>query len=168
MKIAAYVALLLALVQQQVPFRNNIPVAPTGLADRPLPKLPMEFDTAEGQRIRVVVVTKGLTYPWSLVFLPDGDILVAERTGKLRVVRNGALDPQPVSGVPVSRYSGKSGEPGAVHGLMDLALHPKFAENHLVYFTYTKPLEGDRGTNALARGRWDGKALAEVRDIFVP
>src|SRR5215472_5835201 len=79
MKIAAYVALLLALVQQQVPFRNNIPVAPTGLAWRPLPKLPMEFDTAEGQRIRVSAVTTGLEYPFSLVFLPDGGMLVTER-----------------------------------------------------------------------------------------
>ena len=158
---------LAGTAQQKVPFRNNIPVAPTGLADRPLPRSPIEFDTAEGQRIRVVVVTKGLTNPWSLAFLPDGGILVAERTGKLRIVRNGVLDPQPIAGVPASRYAGKSGEPGAVHGLMDLALHPGFAENHLVYFTYTKPLEGERSTNALARGRWDGKALAEVRDIFV-
>src|SRR5499425_3070599 len=156
MKIATYVTLLVALVQQQVPFRNNIPVAPTGLADRPLPKLPMEFDTAEGQRIRVVAVTRGLTYPWSLAFLPDGAMLVTERTGKLRIIRNGVVDAQPVAGVPASRYAAKSGDPGAVHGLMDLALHPRFGENHLVYFTYTKPLEGDRSTNALARGRWDG------------
>jgi aldose sugar dehydrogenase len=174
MKIFGYLALSMLLflsvvvaAQQQVPFRNNIPVAPTGLADRPLPNLPMEFNTAEGQRIRVVAVAKGLTYPWSLAFLPDGAMLVAERTGKLRVIRNGVLDPQPVAGMPASKYAGKSGDPGAVHGLMDLALHPKFAENHFVYFTYTKPLDGDRTTIALARGRWDGKALAEVKDIFV-
>jgi glucose/arabinose dehydrogenase len=166
MKLFSYVVLA-ALVQQQVPFRNNIPVAPTGLANRPLPKLPMEFDTAEGQRIRVVAVARGLTYPWSMAFLPDGSMLVAERTGKLRIIRNGVLDPQPVAGVPVSKYAGKSGDPGAVHGLMDIALHPKFAENHFVYFTYTKPLEGDKSTIALARGRWDGKALVEVRDLFV-
>src|SRR5262245_52093050 len=167
MKIVWYAAVLALLAQQQVPFRNNIPVAPTGLADRPLPKLPMEFDTAEGQRIRVVAVTKGLTYPWSLAFLPDGAILVTERTGKLRVIRNGVLDPQPVAGIPPSRYAGKSGEPGAVHGLMDIALHPRFNENQWVYFTYTKSLEGTRSANTIARGRWDGKALVDVRDIFV-
>src|SRR5215467_15491957 len=151
---SAYMTIILVAVfslvttaQQSVPFRNNIPVAPTGLANRPLPKLPMEFDTAEGQRIRVVVVAKGLTYPWSLAFLPDGAMLVTERTGKLRVIRNGVVDPQPVAGVPASRYAGKSGDPGAVHGLMDIALHPHFAENHLVYFTYTKPLEGTRSAN---------------------
>src|SRR5262249_34875664 len=125
---------LAGAAQQSVPFRNNIPVAPTGLADRPLPKLPMEFDTGEGMRIRVTLVSKGLTYPFGLAFLPDGTLLVTERTGNLRVIRNGVLDPQPVPGVPASRYSGKSGEPGAVHGLMDIALHPKFAENRLVYF----------------------------------
>jgi aldose sugar dehydrogenase len=159
---------LVTTAQQSVPFRNNIPVAPTGLADRPLPKLPMEFDTAEGQRIRVVAVTRGLTYPWSLAFLPDGVMLITERTGKLRVIRNGVLDPQPVSGVPTSKYAGKSGDPGAVHGLMDIALHPKFAENHLLYFTYTKPTDKDGSVNAVARGRWDGKGLVEVKDIFVP
>src|SRR6185295_13578877 len=137
------------------------------LAGRPLPNLPVTYDTAEGQRIRVVAVAKGLTYPWSLAFLPDGGMLVTERTGKLRIIRNGKLDPQPVAGVPASKYAGKSGDPGAVHGLMDIALHPKFAENHFVYFTYTKPLDGDKSTNAIARGRWDGKALLEVRDIFV-
>jgi aldose sugar dehydrogenase len=166
MKTIIYLALV-ALLQQTVPFRNNIPVAPTGLADRPLPKLPMDFDTGEGQRIRVSAVARGLTYPWSLAFLPDGTMLVTERTGKLRVIRNGVLDPQPVAGVPASRYAGKSGEPGAVHGLMDIALHPRFTENRWVYFTYTKPLEGTDSTQALARGRWDGKALTEVRDIFV-
>src|SRR5262245_42604732 len=114
MKTSLYITVLVLLLftltgaaQQQVPFRNNIPVAPTGLADRPLPKLPMDFDTGEGQRIRVSVVSRGLTYPFSLAFLPDGVILVTERTGKLRVIRNGVLDPQPVSGVPASRYSGR-------------------------------------------------------------
>ncbi len=165
--IALFLFSFSSAAQQQVPFRNNIPVAPTGIVSRPLPDKPMEFDTAEGQRIRVVVVARGLTYPWSLAFLPDGGMLVTERTGKLRIIRNGVLDPQPVAGVPASRYAGRSGDPGAVHGLMDIALHPQFAQNHFVYFTYTKPLEGDRSTIALGRGRWDGKALADFRDIFV-
>jgi glucose/arabinose dehydrogenase len=153
--------------QQTVPFRNNIPVAPTGLPARPLPSKPVEYDTAEGQKIRVVVYAKGLTYPWSMAFLPGGSMLVSERTGKLRLIRDGVVDPQPVAGVPTSRYAGRSGDPGAVHGLMDLALHPKFAENRFVYFTYTKPTENDRSTIALARGRWTGTALAEVKDVFV-
>jgi glucose/arabinose dehydrogenase len=107
-----------------------------------------------------------LTYPWSLAFLRTAEC-THERTGKLRIIRNGVVDPKPVDGVPASRYAGKSGDPGAVHGLMDIALHPKFADNHLVYLTYTKPLDGDKSTIALARGTWNGKALTDVRDIFV-
>src|SRR5262249_38055629 len=86
-----------------------------------------------------------------------------ERPGRLRVVRGGVLDPTPVAGVPQVQAQGLA-------GLMDLALHPKFAENHLVYFTYHKPAVNQTGNNpgviTLARGRWDGKALADVRDLF--
>src|SRR3989454_12350171 len=93
---------------------------------------PFTFDTAEQHKIRVVVVTKGLSHPWGLAFLPDGSMLVTERPGRLRIIRNGVLDPQPIAGVPEVRAAGLS-------GLMDIALHPKFAENGFVYLTYTKP-----------------------------
>jgi glucose/arabinose dehydrogenase len=149
----------------------HIPVAPTGLAARPLPDHPVEFDTAEGQKIRVVVVTKALEYPWALAFLPDGSMLVTERAGRLRILRdpgrNGVLDPKPIAGAPASYWAGESGGPGAVHGYMDIALHPRFAENHWLYLTYTKPLDGGKRTTAIARGRWDGSALTDVKDIFV-
>jgi len=153
--------------QQTVPFQNEVPVAPSGLKARPLPDKPIVLDTAEGMNVRVVVFTRGLEYPWSLAFLPDGGMLVTERFNRLRIIRNGVLDPQPVAGVPASYAAGTSGLPGAVHGLMDLALHPRFAENRFVYLSYTKPLEGNRRTMAVARGRWDGRALTEVKDIFV-
>jgi aldose sugar dehydrogenase len=155
--------------QQKVPFDSkfNIPVAPQGLAHRPLPKLPLEFDTGEGQRIRVVAVTRALEYPWSLAFLPDGAMLVTERAGRLRTIRNGTLDPEPISGAPASYWGAESGAPGAVHGYMDIALHPKFSENHWVYLTYTKPLDEKSRTVAIARGRLEGHALADVKDIFV-
>jgi aldose sugar dehydrogenase len=159
----------LASAQQKVAMDPNfhIPVAPTGLAARPLPDHPVEFDTAEGQKIRVVVVTKALEYPWALAFLPDGSMLVTERAGRLRILHNGVLDPKPVAGGPVSYWAGESGGPGAVHGYMDIALHPRFAENHFIYLTYTKPLDDKKRTTAIARGRWDGNALTEVKDIFV-
>lgn len=157
-----------ALAQHKnVPFANGIPVAPQGLANRPLPKLPMEFDTGEGQRIRVVAVTNELEYPFSAAFLPDGAMLVTERTGHLRIIRNGVLDPKPVAGGPECFYAGQSGLPGAVHGYMDIALHPKFAENHFIYLTYTKPIDAKRRVAALARAVWDGHALTGTRDIFV-
>src|SRR5215471_7154766 len=93
---ALFLAATIAVGQQTVPFDKtfNIPVAPKGLAGRPLPKLPIEFDTAEGQRIRVSAVTTGLEYPFSLAFLPDGGMLVTERAGRLRAIRKGVLDPQ--------------------------------------------------------------------------
>src|ERR1700689_4436592 len=153
--------------QQKVPFQNGIPVAPQGLAGRKLPKLPMEFDTAEGQRIRVVAVTRALEYPFSAAFLPDGNMLVTERAGRLRIIRSGVLDPKPVAGGPASYWAGESGGPGAVHGYMDIALHPRFADNGFVYLTYTKPLDATKRTTAVARGRWDGSALTDLKDIFV-
>jgi glucose/arabinose dehydrogenase len=153
--------------QQTVPFNNNIPVAPLGLSGRKLPQMPVEYDTAEGQRIRVVAVTTALEYPWSLAFLPDGSMLVTERAGRLRIIRNGVLDPQPIAGGPASYWAGESGLPGAVHGYMDIALHPKFAENRYVYLTYTKPIDEKRRVVAIARARFDGHALSESQDIFV-
>jgi aldose sugar dehydrogenase len=151
--------------------KYNIPVAPTGLKHRPLPDHPVVYDTAEGQNVRMVVVTKDLEYPTSAVFLPDGSMLITERTGELRLIHHpgshAMLDPKPVAGGPPSYWAGESGDPGAVHGYMDIALHPNFAENHWVYLAYTKPIEGGKRTAAIARGQWDGHALADVRDIFV-
>src|SRR5215216_5217867 len=85
-----------------------------------LPDGPMIFDTALVRPIRIVA-TKGLNQPWSMAFLPDGAILVTERPGRLRIVRNGVLDPMPVAGIPAVQATGLS-------GLMDLALHPRFAD----------------------------------------
>jgi glucose/arabinose dehydrogenase len=147
--------------QQRVPVNaNGIPIAPSGLAIPPLPDGPVEFPTAEGQDIRVVVVARGLSHPWSLAFLPDGSMLVTERTGKLRIVREGGLDPEPIAGVPEVRAVGLS-------GLFDVVLHPRFEENRYVYLSYNKP-RGERGSVlGVARGEWDGKSLSGVRDIFV-
>jgi len=156
----ASVCAVVPAAQQRVPFRNNIPVAPQGIPPVPLPEKPLEFHTAEGQDIRVVVVARGLVHPWSLAFLPDGGLLVTERPGRLRIVRDGVLDRRPLAGVPTVRAMGLS-------GLMDVALHPRFAENHYVYLTYTKPVGDEQATLALARGRFEGGALTDVRDIFV-
>ena len=130
-----------------------------GRASPPLPQLPQTFDTAV-QRIRVSAVATGLVNPWSLAFLPNGDMLVTERAGRLRIIRNGVLDPQPISGVPQVRVT-------ALGGLLEVALHPRFAENGWVYLTYAKGREDNVSTTALARGRLKGTALEEVRDIFV-
>ena len=132
-----------------------------GLPVPPLGSGPFEFQAAEQQKVRVIVEARGLSHPWSVVFLPDGSMLVTERPGRIRVVRNGKVDPMPIAGVPRVRTDGNG-------GLMDIALHPRFAENRLVYFTYTKPVENGRGTPTLARGKLDGGALTDVRDLIVP
>ena len=113
----------------------------------------------EHRLLRVVVVARGLAQPWSIAFLPDGDLLVTERPGRLRLIRGGALDPTPVQGVPAVRS-------GGLQGLMDVVLHPRFASNRFVYLSYHRPAGEDAGETVLARGRWDGGALVGVRDIF--
>ena len=123
-----------------------------GPSGRPIP----------GPHFRVVPM-KGLTYPYALAFLPNGEMLITERPGRLRVVHDSVLDPQPISGIPpvLDRQ---------LKGLNDVALHPRFAENKWVYFTYYKPAPNTRdGAFAvLARGRFDGDhALTDVRDLFL-
>jgi glucose/arabinose dehydrogenase len=159
--IAAVGVALPALAQRDVPMRGGIPVAPTGLVVPPLPAGPLYYDTAEGQRIRVVIVTRELEFPWSIAFPADGDLLVTERVGRLRLIRNGELVPEPVAGLPEIVSGGISA------GLFDLALHPDFATNGLLYFTYTKAVPDEGNRLVIGRGRWDGRRLTGVEEIFV-
>src|SRR5215471_2126275 len=140
------------VAQQQQP--------PIGIPHVSLGDGPFIFDTAEQHKIRVVVVTKGLSHPWSLAFLPDGGMLVTERAGRLRAIRDGILDPQPLAGIPKVHAFRNA-------GLFDIALHPKFTENKLVYFTYSKPGENGQLATTLARGRLDRGGLTDVHDPFV-
>ena len=117
------------------------------------------FDTAE-YTIRLVTVADGLAYPYSMVFLPDGDMLFTEMGGQLRMIRDGVLQEAPIPGIPEVFHTGAS------KGLMDIALHPNFAVNNFVYFTYDK--EGADGvTEALARGVFNGTELTGVEDVFI-
>ena len=137
--------------------RGNTPVAPQGIKIPPLPEAPVRYETAEGQNIRVSVYARGFQNPWSMAFVSADTILVAERGGAIRVVRNGVVDPQPVQGGPVAIGAGLSGT--------DLALHPDFERNRLVYISYTKQLEpaapaAGRGA-APAAGRGAAPAAAQ-------
>jgi glucose/arabinose dehydrogenase len=131
-----------------------------GVPRVPLGDGPWVFDTAEQHKVRVVAVTKGLANPWSLAFLPSGEMLITERSGRLRIIRNGVLDSQPVAGVPQSKMQ-------RLGGLMDVVLHPRFAENRFVYLTYSKPGDKDLIATALGRGTWDGSALTDFQELFV-
>jgi glucose/arabinose dehydrogenase len=134
--------------------------APLGVPRQPLGSGPWVFDTGERTRIRVVKVAEGLVNPWSMLWMPDGTMLVTERAGRLRVIRNGVVDPTPVAGVPKVHAV-------RLTGFMDIALHPRFAENRWLYFTYSKPREDGLLATTLARGTFDGAALTEVKDLFV-
>jgi len=130
----------------------------------PLGAGPWSYTTYEkNTKIRVSVATKGLSHPWSLAFLPSGDALITERPGRVRLMHNGVLAPEPVA--DLSKLS--------VDVLFDVALHPDFAKNGLVYLTYIKKGKAPDGKNgywattALARGKFDGKALTGVQDVFV-
>lgn len=108
---------------------------------------------------RVVEVVDGLENPWSMAFLPGGDMLVTERPGRLRIVRNGALLPEPVAGVPQVFARGQG-------GLLDVVPHPDFASNRMIYISYSKPLGGEESTTAVIRGRLENDALLGVEEIF--
>ena len=131
-----------------------------GVPVPPLGEGPWVFDTAEQHKIRVSAIARGLSHPWAIAFLPDNNILVTERPGRLRLIQGGVLDPQPISGTPNVRTDGNG-------GLMDVAIHPDFLENGLVYLTYTKPVENGWGAPALAVGRLIDGALIDVRDLVV-
>lgn len=128
------------------------------------PKLgsgPFDFESWEQRKLQASVVVQGLEAPRAMAFLPDGSIFVIERAGALRIVRGGKLDPTPIAGTPVVATN-----LGIATGFMDVVLHPDFQTNGLVYFSYHKPRD-DLGVNAIYRGRWNGKAIVDGKDIFV-
>jgi aldose sugar dehydrogenase len=116
------------------------------------------------------VVTKNVNRPWGIAFVPDpstppgasGTMLVTERPGRLRVIRNGVLDPTPIGPLPEMLATG-------LGGLLDVSLHPQFVKNRLIYLTYSKPGPGEgNATTAVLRAKWEGgSALTEAKDILV-
>ena len=109
---------------------------------------------------RVVTVADGLVQPWSIAFLPGGDALITERPGRLRILRQGKLLPQPVDGVPKVFHSSQG-------GLLEVMPHPDFAKNRLLYLSFSKPGATDaKATTTLIRGRFDGTTLTGVEQLF--
>ena len=108
---------------------------------------------------RLVAVAEGLVQPWSVATLPDGDILITERPGRLRIVRKGALLPTPVEGVPAV-FQSRQG------GLFEVVPHPQFATNRLLYMTYAKPQPEGQSTTALIRARFENDRLSNIQPLF--
>ena len=119
---------------------------------------PQILDAKDG-KIRVVPVATGLFHPWSLAFADARTLLVTERNGRLRIIRDGVLLPEPAWTSPTP-----PGEGGDT--LHFVAIHPKFAQNQLVYVSYPKR-DGERVTLAVARGRLSGAKLTDIQEIFV-
>src|SRR5690606_34982009 len=133
---------------------------------------PWIFESFEQDYIKVSILARGMDHPFGFVFLPgtasaahpSGDMLISERTGKVKLFRNGQLSPEIVADLVA---------PFALEQLFDLELHPDFANNGLIYFTYIKTAPNPDGsddywvTTALGRGRFDGTHLVDLVDVFV-
>ncbi len=109
-------------------------------------------------KLKTVVVADHLVHPWGFVFLPNGDILITERPGRLRRVRNGVLSPRPVGGLPDIKAGGQG-------GLLDIVLHPDYASNGWIYISYVAAGMGGRGTEVL-RAKLVDNRLEQVESIF--
>lgn len=136
---------------------NQKPPVPTVKAAQ----APTEKDkiTTKSQNITVREIVTGLEYPWGMAFIDENTILVTEREGRLRIIRDGKLDPTPISGLPENLYVAGQG------GMLDVALHPDFKNNNLVYFSYAGSGEGGANTE-VARGTLNHNTLENVETIF--
>lgn len=108
--------------------------------------------------LEIETLAEGLDVPWAIAFLPDGDILVTEHPGRLRVIRDGRLVAEPVAGLPdVLDYN--------QGGLFDILLHPDFADNRLIYLSFANGTEKANATR-IVRARFDGSALSDVETLY--
>lgn len=113
---------------------------------------------ASHHNYRVATVAEGLIQPWSMAWLPNGDMLVTEKPGRLRIIRDGRLLPEAVPGTPEVYYEGQG-------GLFEVLPHPDFQNNRWVYLSYAKPT-ADGSTTAVVRGRLENDRLTNLVEIF--
>lgn len=141
-------------------FRSAV-VAAVATAVVPMATVHAQTDTvfeSEDHRFALETVVDGLENPWGMAFLPNGDILVTERPGRLRLIADGQLVDQPIDGLPSIRAQGQG-------GLLDVAIDPMFEQNGLVYLSYSAGNVLGSGTT-VSRGRLDGMELVELEEIF--
>jgi glucose/arabinose dehydrogenase len=134
----------------------DVPPAPEPPAPPPTPGPVQVVETG----YKVTEIAKGLDHPYSIAFLPDGSMLVTERKGQLRLIKDGQLVAAPITGVPPVHSKA-----GSQAGLFDVVLHPKFAENSLVYLTYAHGTASANMTR-VARARFDGSTLQDLQVVF--
>jgi len=129
-----------------------------GLLTWATPALSQTF-SSEDTSFKLETVADGLNHPWSLAFLPDGSQLVTEREGQLRLIKNNQLQPDPIPGVPELVVSGQG-------GLLDVILHPNFADNRTLFLSYAHKISREGMTTRVARATFDGQKLQNVDVIF--
>lgn len=120
--------------------------------------VPLSADAPEARGWQMETVADGLEHPWSVVWLSDDDMLVSERGGQIRIIRDGIVQPEPVNGLPDIFADGQG-------GLLDLSLHPDFENNRLLYFSYSAG-DSDANRTTVSRGIFDGQSLTNVETIF--
>lgn len=148
--------------QEQRMIRKAMTIAVVaGMVAAPVSSAAQQVMKTALQDFRVDTVVTGLVNPWSMAWLPNGDMLVTERPGRLRIVRRGKLVEGPVAGVPEVLTSRQG-------GLLDVVLHPQFATNRLLYLSYSKPTgEPNAATTAVIRARFENDRLNDVQEIFL-
>lgn len=122
---------------------------------------PVITEAKQAITVNVETVTSGLEHPWSIAFLPEGEVLITERPGRLRRVINGQLDDRPIVGLPTIAAGGQG-------GLLDIALHPDFSRNRLVYLSYAAGCDKGGRTTVVGRGEYHNGKLDGFAPIFVP
>lgn len=115
---------------------------------------------SEKHAFKIETVADGLRNPWGMEKLPDGRFLVTERAGRVRIIQDGKLQSAPVANVPPVFARGQG-------GLMDIRLHPNYAENGWIYLSFSKPLPRG-GLTSIIRARLKGNALADIETVFEP
>jgi len=139
--------------------RFTVVLAAAGFLSAPVLAGAQDLIRSAYHDIRAVTVADGLEVPWSIAWLPDGDMLVTERPGRLRIVRDGALMPESVAGVPAVFAEGQG-------GLFEVLPHPEFSDNRWLYLSYARPL-AEGSTTAVIRGRFENDSLTDIEDVFV-
>jgi len=132
----------------------------TACAAPSLPAQSIPTQHAGNVSFKVVSVADNIAFPLSIAFLPDGEMLITEKAGQIRRVKNGVLNPASIDGVPTVHSRGQG-------GLHEVAVHPQFATNKLIYLAYAKMMDGGKATTVLARARLEGNALVDLKEIFV-
>ncbi|NJN85346.1 MAG: PQQ-dependent sugar dehydrogenase [Leptolyngbyaceae cyanobacterium SL_7_1] len=145
-------------VDSSVDSASPAPTSPAAIAAPNAAETPSEVAAAPITNVRTTAVLEGLEHPWGMAWLPDGSMLITERPGRLRIVRDGVLDPTPIAGVPDVLVVSQA-------GLLDISLHPRFAENRLLYLTYSHGTP-DANRTRVARAVFDGQALSDLQVIF--